>query len=107
MPHPACPKGRKERAPTARQDTHSKAEVREDKARAKFVSKNRELLTADDMASGGPPPPQGPYFYQENGKNVFFPPKSNGQWDNELPTLQANDERLREQRDTSAPTTLW
>ena len=47
------------------------------------------------MASGGPPPPQGPYFYQENGKTYFFPPESDGQWDHELPTLQANDERLR------------
>ena len=74
MPHPARPKGRKERAPTVRRDTHSKAEVREDKARAKFVSKNKDILTAEDMATGGQPPPQGPYFYQENGKTYFSLP---------------------------------
>ena len=36
-------------------------------------------------------------------ENVLFPPQSNGQWNNELPPLQANDEGLRERRDTSAP----
>ena len=56
MPHPTHPKGRKERALTARRDTRSKAEVREDKARAKFVSKNKNILTAEDMASSGHPP---------------------------------------------------
>ena len=76
MPHPARPKGRKERAPTARRDTRSKAEVREDKARVKFASKHKDILTAEEMASGGPPPPQGPYFYQENGKTYFSLPSS-------------------------------
>ena len=29
-------------------------------------------------------------------EDILLPPKSYGKWDNELPTLQANDERLQE-----------
>ena len=75
MPHPARPKNQRQRAPTARRDTRSKAEVREDKALAKFLNKNKTILTREEMAHGGPPPtPPGPYFYQENGKMYFSLP---------------------------------
>ena len=74
MPHPAKPKGRKERSPTARRDTRSKAEVRKDKARSKFFNKHKDILIAEDMASSGPSPPEGLYFYQENGKTYFSLP---------------------------------
>ena len=36
-------------------------------------------------------------------ENILFPSQPNGQWNNELSPLQANDAGLREQRDTSAP----
>ena len=36
-------------------------------------------------------------------EDILLPPNSYGKRDNELPTLQADDERLRERRDTSAP----
>ena len=36
-------------------------------------------------------------------EDILLPPKSYGKRDNELPTLQADDERLRERRDSSAP----
>ena len=73
MPHSARPKNKRQRAPTARRDTRSKAEVREDKALSKFLNKHKNILTREEMAHGGPPP-QGPYFYQENGKTYFSLP---------------------------------
>ena len=42
-------------------------------------------------------------FLPTERENLLFPPQSNGQWDNELSTLQTNDTGLRERRNTSAP----
>ena len=92
MPHPARPKNQRQRISTARRDSRSKAEVREDKALSKFLSKHKDIITREEMAQGGPPP-QGPYFYEENGKTFVSLP---GQMVNDLMNCQHYRQMMRE-----------
>ena len=46
---------------------------------------------------------RGTIFLSGEREDLLFPPKSHGQRNHELSTLQTDDERLRERRDTSAP----
>ena len=73
MPSPGRPTGKKPRGGQTRRDSRSKAQIREDAARAKFLNRNRDILEGNTMANSGTPPP-GPFFYQEQGKTFLFMP---------------------------------
>ena len=65
MPYPTKPKGGWQR-PCQVVVNRSTAELREQKATQKFVTKYRDIFQ-NNMAEG-PKDPQGPFFYQEGGK---------------------------------------
>ena len=65
MPYPTKPKGGWQR-PHQVVVNRSTAELREQKATQRFVTKYRDILH-NNMAEG-PKDPQGPFFYQEGGK---------------------------------------
>ena len=74
MPSPGRPTGKKPRGGQTRRDSRSKAQIREDAARAKFVNKHKDLLDKSDMANGATPPPPGPFFYEDQGKTFLSMP---------------------------------
>ena len=74
MPSPGHPTGKKPRGGQTRRDSRSKAQIREDTARAKFVNKHKDILDKSDMANGGTPPPPGPFFYEDQGKTFLSMP---------------------------------
>ena len=65
MPYPTKPKGGWQRSRQVVVN-RSTAQLREQKATQKFVTKYRDILK-NNMAEG-PKDPQGPFFYQEGGK---------------------------------------
>ena len=74
MPSPGRLTGKKLRGGQTRRDSRSKAQIREDAARAKFVNKHKDLLDKSDMANGATPPPPGPFFYEDQGKTFLSMP---------------------------------
>ena len=74
MPSPGRPTGKKLRGGQTRRDSRSKAQIREDAARAKFVNKHKDLLDKSNMANGATPPPPGPFFYEDQGKTFLSMP---------------------------------
>ena len=74
MPSPGRPTGKKLRGGQTRRDSRSKAQIREDAARAKFLNKHKDILEGSDMANSGTPPPPGLFFYKEQGKTFLSMP---------------------------------
>ena len=100
MPHPARSKGRKERAPTA-QTRHTQQSGGPRRQSAGEVHEQTQKYSHERRDGTRWASTPGTILLPGEREDLFFPPQSYGQWDNELPPLQTNDAGLCKRRNTS------
>ena len=101
MPHPARPKNKRQRAPTARRDTRRQSgsqrrqsigEVREQTQKHSYEGRNGARWATTTPRT---------LLLSGEREDLFLPSQSYGEWDHELQPLQTDDARLCKRGNTS------